>query len=191
MVPYAILEWWQWRKLKRNAQLASTTLSSSERTDHIELLQILASPLTYKITSFITKNINSPRQKALIRWYFAYITHPPALLVLAVSVATFLSCLLQLALLRQIQTSAPEFLADISSFENEISLKIQNATASWILGTNARISQVEQSINDNMLGWAQGGTQSLNNTLNTCMSPLFPCSYLSCGDHCYNSSSCI
>jgi len=174
MVPYIVLEWWQWRKLQRKARLADSYLTARKENDFLEMLQIVASPITYKISTVLTKRISSPRKKILIRWYFAYLTHPPALLVLAISLAAFLSCLLQLVLLREVQKAAPEFVQDVSNLENIISAKIQNATAFWVQGTNERISQTEQFINGNLLGWARDGTQSLNNTLNTCNPPVNP-----------------
>jgi hypothetical protein len=184
MIPSAVTEWWQWKRIQQHARLVDMSISSSEKVDLLELLEILASPIVYKLTSLLSKYISCPRKRTIVRWYFAYITHPPALLVLAISIAAFISCLLQLALLRQIQNSAPEFLADISAFELEIASKVQNATAAWVVGTNDQISLVEQSINGNLLGWAQTGTQSINNTLNTCIYPFIIVSNLaSCGYH--------
>jgi hypothetical protein len=171
MIPYGILEWWSWRKLKRHANTAEDALRSMEKPDFLDLLQILASPLVYRISSALSSKFSSPRKKVLVRWFFAYITHPPALLVLAISMAMFVSCLFQAILLHEVQKAAPVLAADVANAEDLISAKIRNASALWINGTNDQISSAELDINDNLLGWARQSTQSLNNTLNTCNDP--------------------
>jgi len=167
-VPYLFLEWWSWRKLKRHAQLAESSLQSMEKVDFIEILQIVANPISHRFSALITDRIHSPDKKIRIRWFVAYVTHAPALLVLAISVAAYLSCLFQLALLHEVQKSTPVLVTDIANFRNEVSGKLRNATAVWVSGTNGQISEAEQLINQNMFGWAQESTRSLNNTLNTC-----------------------
>jgi len=167
MLPYMALEWWSWRRMQRHARLAEDSLRLMEKRDYLEMLQIVASPITHRVGNMITARV-SARKKILIRWYLAYITHPRALLVLAISLAAFLSCLFQLALLREVQNSAPLLLAEVGDIEGQILQRIQNASEAWVLGTNDAISGVEQDINLNLLGWAVTSTQSLNNTLNTC-----------------------
>jgi hypothetical protein len=167
MLPYIALEWWTWRKVHRQARVAEDSLRSMEKTDYVEMLQRIANPITNKVADMIGRKL-SPRKKILVRWYLAYITHPRALLVLAISLAGFLSCLFQLALLREVQNSAPLLLAEVGDIEGQISQKIRNASDAWVTGTNDAIFNVEQDINVNVLGWAVASTQSLNNTLNTC-----------------------
>ena len=65
MVPYAILEWWSWRKIKSHAKIAEDALHSMEKPDFIEIVQIIGSPITYKISTlaqckgFLPKEENS------------------------------------------------------------------------------------------------------------------------------------
>ena len=168
MIPYGVLEWWSWRKMHQHAKLVEDAMHSPERPDYVEIVQILAFPLAYRFGTTITSRFASPKSKALVRWFIAYITHTPALLVLAISVAGFLSCLFQIILLDEVRKAAPVLVADITDMEGLISAKIQNATVFWVNGTNAQISSTENDINDNLLGWARDSTLSLNNTLNTC-----------------------
>jgi hypothetical protein len=172
MVPHAILEWWSWRKLKSHAKTAEDALHSMEMPDFLEIVQILSSPITYKLSNIVTAKFASKKKKILVRWFFAYATHPPALLVLAISIAGFVSCLFQIALLNEVRNAAPVLVADVGNMEGLISSKVQNASAFWINGTNKQISDIEFEINDNLLGWARDSTQSLNNTLNTCTAPM-------------------
>jgi len=171
MIPYGVLEWWSWRKTHQHARLVEDAMHSPEKPDYFDIVQILAFPLSYRISTTIASRFASPKSKALIRWFVAYITHTPALLVLAVSIAAFVSCLFQIILLNEVRKAAPVLVADIADMESLISAKIQNASAFWINGTNAQISSTENDINNNLLGWARDSTQSLNNTLNTCYLP--------------------
>jgi hypothetical protein len=168
IIPYSILEWWSWKKLKYHARLAEEALHSMEKPDFLELAQIMGSPVSYKISTLISARFQSQKTKVLIRWLFYYVTHTPALLVLAIAIASFISCLFQVFLVNEVRKAAPELVTDIQNLEDLVSSKIQNASSLWIDGTNRQISNIELQINNNLLGWAQESTLSLNNTLNTC-----------------------
>jgi hypothetical protein len=172
MVPHAILEWWSWRNIKSHAKIAEDALHSMEKPDFVEIVQIIGSPITYKLSTLLSAKASSLKKKILLHWFFAYVTHPPALLVLAISIAAFISCLFQIALLNEVRKATPVLVADIGNIQDLISSKIQNSSALWINGTNKQISDTEFEINDNLLGWARDSTQSLNNTLNTCIIPV-------------------
>lgn len=169
MIPNAILEWWSWRKIKVHAKIAEDAHYSMEKPDFLEIVQILASPIIYKLSTMASSKSSSQKKKILVRWFFAYATHSPALLVLAISMAMFVSCLFQIALLNEVRKAAPALVTDVDNLQALISSKIQNSSALWIDGTNKQISDTEFQINDNLLGWARESTQSLNDTLNTCM----------------------
>lgn len=170
MIPYGLLEWWSWRKLRIHAIAAQDTVRATEKPDYLDISQIFLSPTVYKISTAIGARFNSEKNRILVRWFFAYITQPRALLVLALSLAGFVSCLFQIILLNKIKNATPVLVADIGDIQTLISSKIHNASAYWINGTNSFISNSEFEINDNLLGWARNGSQSLNNTLNTCIS---------------------
>ena len=166
--PSAFLEWWSWRKMKRQAAVAEDIIRSSKNLDILELVQVVDSPLAYRISQILTRGAKSEETRILFRWFVAYITHPPALLLLAVSIAGFLSCLFQLILVNQIRQAAPQLVTDVRDMEALVTSKIQNATSFWVNGTNAQISDAESFVNGNLLGWARDSTQALNNTLTTC-----------------------
>jgi hypothetical protein len=171
VIPYAILEWWAWRKLRKEAQSGEEAFRSMAKPDFIELAFAITSPIGYKLGNLFSSKASSQKSKVMFRWFFAYITHPPALLVLAISLAIFLSCIFQTILLNEVRKAAPVLVADVGNAEALISAKIQNATAFWVDGTNNQINATESDINDNLLGWARQGSLSLNNTLNTCINP--------------------
>ena len=168
MLPSAFLEWWSWRKMKRQAAIAEEVIRSSKNLDILELVQVVDSPLAYRISQILTARAKSEEHRILLRWFIAYITHPPALLVLAVSIAGFLSCLFQVIIVNEIRQAAPELVTEVSDMEALVSSKIQNATSFWVNGTNAQISDTESFVNGNLLGWARDSTQALNDTLTTC-----------------------
>jgi len=168
MVPYAALEWWSWRKLRSHANTAEVSLSSMEKPDFLEIVNILMFPTTYKLSTFVGSKFSSPRTRVLIHWFFSYIMHPRALLVLAVAVAAFSSCLLQTVLVNQIQKAVPNLVAEVTDLESLISTKVQEGAEVWVNGTNTQIADLESFINNNLLGWARNGSEALNNTLSTC-----------------------
>jgi hypothetical protein len=172
MVPSAFLAWWSWRKMKRQATIAEELIQSSRRLDVLELVQAVNSPLTYRLSKMLTPRAKSEEHQILLRWFIAYITHPPALLLLAVSIAGFMSCLFQLIMVNEVRRAAPVLVTDISDMEASVTSKIQNATLFWVNGTNAHISEVESFVNNNLLGWARDSTEALNNTLTTCSIPV-------------------
>jgi hypothetical protein len=172
VVPYAVLEWWAWRKLKSEAQSGEEAFRSMAKPDFIELAFAITSPIGYKLGNWFSCKASSQKTKVILRWFFAYITHPPALLVLAISLAIFLSCIFQAILLNEVRKAAPVLVADVGNTEALISAKIQNATTFWITGTNDQINSTESDINENLFGWARESTLSLNNTLNTCSPPV-------------------
>lgn len=174
MLPSAFLEWWSWRKMKRQAAVAEEVIRSSRNLDILELVQAVDSPLAYKISRMLTRSAKTDEHRILVRWFIAYITHPPALLLLAVSLAGFLACLFQLILVHQVRSATPVLVTDVADMEKLVTSKIQNATSFWVNGTNAHISDAESFVNDNLLGWARDSTQALNNTLNTCFIPHLP-----------------
>ena len=154
--------------MKRQAAVAEDIIRSSKNLDILELVQVVDSPLAYRISQILTRGAKSEETRILFRWFVAYITHPPALLLLAVSIAGFLSCLFQLILVNQIRQAAPQLVTDVRDMEALVTSKIQNATSFWVNGTNAQISDAESFVNGNLLGWARDSTQALNNTLTTC-----------------------
>jgi hypothetical protein len=157
--------------MRHHAKITEEALQSMQKPDFLEILQILRSPISYRLGDWLTPSSASDKKKALVRWFLAYITHPPALLVVAVSLALFVSCIFQAILLNEVQKAVPGLLADVADMQAQISAKVQNASALWIDGTNKQLSLTETQINDNLLSWARESTLSLNNTLNTCKTP--------------------
>lgn len=170
MVPYGVLEWWAWRKLHNKAKAAEEAVHSMEKVDFLEVVQTLESPISTKLAVKISAKINSQKKKILVRWFFAYITHPSAMLVLAISIAAFISCLFQTVLVDEIRRAAPVVETEIGNMQALITGKVQNASALWVENTNQQISGTESDINNQMLGWARESTLAVNNTLNTCIS---------------------
>ena len=192
MIPYGVLEWWAWRKMNSQAKTTEEALQSMQKPDFLEILQILRSPVSYNVGRWLTPHNASDKKKVLVRWLLAYMTHPPALLVFAISLALFISCAFQAILLNEVNKAVPVLRADVADMQAQISAKVQNASALWIDGTNRQLSDTEAQINENLLGWARESTLSLNNTLNTCKAiSWLMLTSLSRGHHCYDRQSCV
>jgi hypothetical protein len=169
MVPFGVMEWWKWKKAKIHANMVQEAVRSMDKPDYLEVEQILAAPFMYKLSRFISNRFSSPKKKVLVRWFIAYITHQPALLLLAIAIAALLSCLLQIILLNEIRVAVPILETDISDLEGVVTSKITDATNLWVNGTNTHLELIENDINQSLFGWAGSATETLNTTLGTCI----------------------
>jgi hypothetical protein len=101
-----------------------------------------------------------------MRWFFAYCTTLPALLLLSIALAGFISCLFQYALLRAIEKEAPALAAEISGAINDVVGKVNNASTLWATDTNSVLAKASDEINGNLLTWVNTTTFAVNETLN-------------------------
>lgn len=113
------------------------------------------------------RRFSTTRRQVLVRWAIAYVTSPAALFVLALGIAGLIGVLCQYILLKQVESGAPALAAEISEFAGIVVDKLNSASTSWAESTNQALKTTNDEINDELFGWVQDGSNTLNKTLNT------------------------
>lgn len=183
------VQWWHWRCMMRNLERTRRAWASDptvvqvasgpnqkptlQMTDHnlLTLLSTQHHPLLTHWANLITKRLGlSHSQHNNLRFFFAYAFHMPALTCLLIGVLGILSVQLQLAAIGPIQAHYSKQVASsigdfTSTIATNINTSMQNQSAEYVNGINSHSLSIQTSINDNVFGWVNGTTTTLNNTL--------------------------
>lgn len=160
-IPMTIAEIRRWRTMQDRAVLVSKNAH-----DPMDVIYIASRPYTAGAGLKLSRNFASPRRQVLTRWFVAYATSTPALLVLAVAMAGFFSCLCQYILLQAVKKEVPGLAGQVGAFADKVIDKLDAASSSWADGTNAVILKTNRDINEDVFGWVDTSTGALNDTLN-------------------------
>ena len=161
-IPFAMLEIRRWRKMNERAKLIRTG-----NHEPLDVIYIVSRPITAGIGLSAAHRFGSPKRQVLTRWFVAYITSTPALLVLAIALAGLFSCLCQYILLKSIEKEVPELATQVGQFADQVVNALNNASNAWSNSTNALILAENAKINHDVFGWVNTTTSALNNTLDT------------------------
>ncbi|KAI0052306.1 hypothetical protein FA95DRAFT_1569389 [Auriscalpium vulgare] len=182
------LEWYRWRCLKQHMQYTreawqsdptmvhtNSAVPSVDLSDHNLMLLSVDSehPLLTRIANRLSGLMRlSPGQHINLRWFLHYIFHPPALACFLIGFFGLLSVQLQLIAIHPLearyqeraQGATQDFSRQIAASLNE---SMYNQSAAYAGAINARVDDVQSTINDGLFGWVNGTTTTLNDTLNT------------------------
>lgn len=189
LVGYSLLEWYKWWSLQRHLALTRKAWMSDPSVIHVgpaneptmtltnhNLLILhadsshpLLTRLAFKIAALL--RLSSSKHTNL-RWFLHYIFHPPALACFLIGFFGILSVQLQLLAIAPLEakfhdqatTAATDLSGNIFTSLNQ---SMYNQSASYANGINSRIDDVQSTVNDGLLGWVNGTTSTLNNTINT------------------------
>ncbi|KAK9470542.1 uncharacterized protein V1510DRAFT_422819 [Dipodascopsis tothii] len=164
MFPMAYYDIRKWRALRRRVFVLNL---SEKHLDPIDVLEVASSPFSHFVGLYVSRPLKSIRNKTLVRWLVAYVTSPPALLVLCLAVTAFVGVWAQTALLHKLRDLSPDLGASVSSVGETVGQTLLDKSAEWADGTNAVLNATQDEINDNLFGWVDTITTSVNNTLNT------------------------
>ncbi|KAK9487416.1 hypothetical protein V1527DRAFT_404365 [Lipomyces starkeyi] len=168
MLPMGYIEIRQWRRLRRRVYILTRSLQRTDKhLDPIDSFQVATSPLSTYIGLYVTRPIASMKNKVLVRWLIAYITYPPALLVLSLGIASLAAATAQIYILHQIQSKTPELALSIGQLTDTVVTTLQSKAVEWANGTNTALATTETGMNADLFGWVWDATSSVNNTLNT------------------------
>ncbi|KAG9248996.1 putative plasma membrane fusion protein prm1 [Calycina marina] len=109
----------------------------------------------------------SHKRRILTRWFVAYATSPAAMFVLSLALAGLLSCACQYVILKIIQKELPGLAADVGKFAGDVVGALNNASTAWATSANNVINGTNDKINQDVFGWIDTSTTSINDTLNT------------------------
>ena len=151
----------RWRTMQERAQLIN-------KGDHepLDVMYIVSRPYTATAGIKAGSKFGSKKQQILARWFVAYGTSTPALLVLSLGLTGLFACFCQYILLKVIEKEVPQLADEVGHFADKVIKTLNNASAQWALGTNHAITSTNHDINQNVFGWVNTTTGAINHTLN-------------------------
>jgi hypothetical protein len=161
-IPMALREVRRWRTMQRRSLLVQ-----QDALDPMDVVYIVSRPYTAGAGLALSRRFAAPKKQILSRWFVAYITSTPALVVLAIAMAGLFSCLCQYILLKAIQREVPALVNTIGAFTDKVVNALDQASADWANGTNTAILAENAKINNDIFGWVNTSTVALNDTLNS------------------------
>ncbi|KAH9957433.1 hypothetical protein BC827DRAFT_1363124 [Russula dissimulans] len=185
---FSVLEWYKWRCLKfhlewtRKAWMSDSTVTHTgpasaptmTLSDHNMLVfhADSAHPLLTRIANTIAALLHlTPSQYTNLSWFLHYVFHPPALACFLIGFFGILSVQLQLLAIAPIEAKfhdrATAAANDLSgTIFTSLNQSMFNQSAFYANGINSHIDAVQSTIDDGLLGWVNGTTTTLNNTIN-------------------------
>jgi hypothetical protein len=156
------LEIRRWRREKQRSR------EFTERGyDPMDVVYLSSRPMTAGVGLWLSSKFKTVKNQLLVRWTIAYGTSLPALFVLSLAIAGLFSCLCQLIILRSIQQEAPALANQVGDFAGDVVGTLQQVSTNWADDANGVIIKLQDDINDDLFGWVNNATTSVNNTLNT------------------------
>jgi len=186
---FSALEWYKWRCLKfhlewtRKAWMSDPTVTHvvgpvSEPTmvlsDHNMLIFYAnsAHPLLTRLANKIATLLHlTPSQYTNLSWFFNYVFHPPALSCFLIGFFGIMFVQVQLLIIPPLEAKfhdrAAGAVKDLSgTIFTSLNRSMYNQSAFYANGINSQIDAVQSTVNDGLLGWVNGTTTTLNNTIN-------------------------
>jgi len=161
-VPMAYREIWRWRTMQQRA-----IMLQKNAFDPMDVIYIASRPYTTTIGIKASSVFKSTKRQILVRWFVAYATSLPALFVLSLGLAGLFSCLCQLIVLKVIEKEVPALAGEVGDFTEHVVLALNNASQEWAVGANGVMTSTGTKINEEVFGWVNTTTSSVNDTLNT------------------------
>ncbi|KAK0613678.1 hypothetical protein B0T14DRAFT_569699 [Immersiella caudata] len=151
----------RWRREKTRAKVFT-----ENGYDPMDVVYIASRPMTAGAGIKLASRF-SGKKNLLARWTVAYATSLPALFVLSLAIAGFFSCLCQFILLRAIEKEAPALINQVGDFAGDVVQTLEAVSTDWAADANQGILNIQNDINEDMLGWVRQATTGVNRTLNT------------------------
>ncbi|KAL7914474.1 hypothetical protein GGI35DRAFT_147115 [Trichoderma velutinum] len=161
MIPMAWLEIRRWRQQKQHAKLINQS-----QQDPMDVIYIASRPYTASYGIRFTRNMSGQKQ-ILVRWCIAYATSPAALFVLSLALSGFFACICQYILLKSVQQKTPALTQEVGAFAENVVDSLRNVSDSWAASANGVITDLNDEINNDLLGYVSNATGAVNDTINT------------------------
>jgi hypothetical protein len=160
-IPMALLEIRRYARLQIRSRVINKFTSNSMDTAYL-----FARPYSSDLGRWAARRYPNPRTQILVRWCIAYCTSLPALVLLSLALAGLFSCLLQVIFLKAIEKEVPALTAEVAGIVGDVVNKLNNASESWAVQTNAVILKESSRLNQDLFGWVNISTTAVNDTLN-------------------------
>ena len=165
--PVAYQEIIQWRWLKQCAKQEQVhgSFPEDKELEIMTALQAAQSHMKVRVQNFVSKRLDGDSDRILAKWWVDYITYQPALLCLELALCGIMVVILQYIMLLQVKKYLPALEQQSAQNLNDILTILTDSAIGWANNTNAQINSTESNINNNLFGWVQTSTLSVNNTL--------------------------
>jgi hypothetical protein len=160
-IPMALLEIRRYTVLQMRAKKVN-----SFATDGMDAIYLVTRPYTSDAGRAIANRFGTNKRQILARWFVAYFTSLPALFLLSLALAGLFSCLCQYILFKVVTKEVPAITAEIVGFADDVVNSMNNASQKWANDANTVILNEGGKLNQDLLGWVNTSTVTLNNTLN-------------------------
>jgi hypothetical protein len=158
-VPMAYSEVRRYRKMQARAALFASG------HDPMDVVYLASRPTSSTFGLWLGRRFGSQRRQDVARWFFAYSTSTPMMLLLSLGIAGLFSCFCQWLILRGIQEKVPELTDQVADFAEKVVTALNNASMSWSGGVNGAFGGLDSKINDDIFGWVNTTTTAVNETL--------------------------
>ncbi|CCK70709.1 pheromone-regulated protein PRM1 KNAG_0F00390 [Huiozyma naganishii CBS 8797] len=106
-------------------------------------------------------------QKIQIRWFFAYVFSDRALIILGIGLLGVVLCCIQFIFLAVLKRAMHNIDSKSGSFTNStVATTLKRDMDIWSTNTNMYINATEANINQQIFGWIETTTTSVNQTVN-------------------------
>lgn len=139
--------------------------TSNQRIDNIEIIESAAHKWVTRIQLFAARRFSDLTQKTLVKWWVGYVLYPPALLVLTLGLCGLFVTVVQFIIFAQVKESLPALEKGMNAAAADVLVDVQEGISNWANTTNKQIMNVQNDINENLLGWIYTATGSINDTL--------------------------
>ncbi|CAJ0745674.1 17090_t:CDS:2 [Entrophospora sp. SA101] len=136
-----------------------------------EIVGLVKSPLWTRLSLRISNFFKSVENKNLVKWFFYYISHKPAVICLIIGISGVIAIYSQLALLNLIKHNyQASITTTIDQFSNNvvnlINSNLESKSKQFSNQSNTEIINIENTLNNNLFSWSNSTITTLNNTLN-------------------------
>lgn len=160
-IPMAYAEIRRYRRMQERAALFG------KGHDGMDVVYLASRPHSSTWGLWLGRRFGSRRRQNAVRWFFAYSTSVPMLLLISLGLAGLFSCFCQWIILRSLEKKVPELTNQVANFAEKVVTSLNNASMSWSGGVNGAVGSLDSKINDDILGWVGTTTTAVNETLNT------------------------
>jgi len=156
-----------WLEIRRYARLQVRSRKvHTFATDEMDAVYLSSRLYTSDVGRKLASRFQSNKRQIMVRWFVAYCTSLPALLLISLALTGFFACFCQWILLKIVTKEVPALTAEIVGFADDVVKTLNNASSSWATDANAVILNESSKLNTDLLGWVGTSTVAVNNTLN-------------------------
>ncbi|RHZ68696.1 hypothetical protein Glove_294g47 [Diversispora epigaea] len=178
----ALITWISHRKFKRiinkfdSEEYSEFFSSTGKKRSNKETMMTIIKSVEYPFISFqilkTSKYFKKLENQNLYRWFWDFILHKSAIIILIIGLTGVLGIYIQLWILQTVRKDYQQITENfVTSFSNSVvdlvNSQMNSTSHDYSNESNLIISNFENDVNSNVFGWANITTNTLNDTINT------------------------